>query len=184
MTTLDSIYAPENFRKQGHDLVNLLADYLENAQSATPEKTIPFVAPEEGLAFWQADLAKGAENDPLEFFKNVVGKSTKLHNPRYIGHQVSTVAPLSALSQMVMGMMNNGGAVYEMGMVTNSLERVVTDWLSRHFGFRVSDVGDNLLNLNTHKPISDLGGILPKSDIPNPKYTEGGGIITFGGAGM
>jgi L-2,4-diaminobutyrate decarboxylase len=165
MTTLDSIYAPENFRKQGHDLVNLLADYLENAQSATPEKTIPFVAPEDGLAFWQADLAKGAESDPLEFFKNVVGKSTKLHNPRYIGHQVSAVAPLSALSQMVMGMMNNGGAVYEMGMVTNSLERVVTDWLSRHFGFVMSDVGDNP----------------PKSDITNPKYTEGGGIITSGG---
>jgi L-2,4-diaminobutyrate decarboxylase len=165
MTTLDSIYAPENFRKQGHDLVNLLADYLENAQSATPEKTIPFVAPEDGLAFWQADLAKGAESDPLEFFKKVVEKSTKLHNPRYIGHQVSTVAPLSALSQMAMGMMNNGGAVYEMGMVTNSLERVVTDWLSRHFGFVMSDVGDNL----------------PKSDITNPKYTEGGGIITSGG---
>jgi glutamate/tyrosine decarboxylase-like PLP-dependent enzyme len=181
MTTLDAIYSPSEFRKQGHDLINLLADYLENAQSATPEKTIPFIAPEDNLAFWQADLAKGVESDPLDFFRKVVEKSTKLHNPRYIGHQVSTVAPLSALSQVVMGMMNNGGAVYEMGMVTNSLERVVTDWLSRHFGFRVSDFGESLQNLNTHELISDLGGNPPKSDIPNPKYTEGGGIITSGG---
>jgi L-2,4-diaminobutyrate decarboxylase len=165
MTTLDTVYSPSDFRKQGHDLVNLLADYLEKAQSATPEKTIPFVAPEDNVAFWQADLAKGVENDPLDFFRKVVEKSTKLHNPRYIGHQVSTVAPLSALSQMVMGMMNNGGAVYEMGMVTNSLERVVTDWLSRHFGFVMSDFGEPQ----------------PKSDITNPKYTEGGGIITSGG---
>jgi L-2,4-diaminobutyrate decarboxylase len=154
MTTLDSIYSPSEFRKQGHDLVNLLADYLEKAQSATPEKTIPFVAPEDNLAFWEADLAKGVESDPLDFFKKVVEKSTKLHNPRYIGHQVSTVAPLSALSQMAMGMMNNGGAVYEMGMVTNSLERVVTDWLAKHFGFIDPENGQN---------------------------TEGGGIITSGG---
>jgi L-2,4-diaminobutyrate decarboxylase len=165
MTTLNSIYSPSDFRKNGHDLVNLLADYLENAQSETPEKTIPYVAPEDNLAFWQADLAQSPTAEPLDFFAKVVAKSTKLHNPRYIGHQVSTVAPLAALSQLVMGMVNNGGAVYEMGMVTNSLERVVTDWLSKHFGFVMSDFGENQ----------------PTSDITNPKYTEGGGIITSGG---
>jgi L-2,4-diaminobutyrate decarboxylase len=154
MTTLDTVYSPSEFRKNGHDLVNLLADYLENAQSETPEKTIPFVAPEENLAFWQADLAAQPTADPLDFFKKVVEKSTKLHNPRYIGHQVSTVAPLAALSQLAMGMMNNGGAVYEMGMVTNALERVVTDWLSRYFGLKYGE---------------------------NDEPSEGGGIITSGG---
>jgi L-2,4-diaminobutyrate decarboxylase len=154
MTTLNSIYSPSDFRKQGHDLVNLLANYLENAQSETPEKTIPFVAPEDNLSFWQADLAASPTAEPLDFFAKVVEKSTKLHNPRYIGHQVSTVAPLAALSQLVMGMVNNGGAVYEMGMVTNSLERIVTDWLSRHFELKNEE---------------------------NGAYTEGAGIITSGG---
>lgn len=167
---LDTVYSPSDFRKNAHDLVNFLADYLENAQSDAPDKTIPFVAPEESLAFWQADLVQSLTHesmqspmdaptqsltrDPLDFFKKVVEKSTKLHNPRYAGHQVSTTAPLAALSQLVMGIVNNGGAVYEMGMVTNSIERVVTDWLSRHFGLK-----------------NDLNG----------QNTEGGGIITSGG---
>jgi L-2,4-diaminobutyrate decarboxylase len=165
MTTLDRMFSPSEFRKNAHDLVDLLANYLENAQSEAPEKTIPFVAPEDSLAFWQNDLAQSPTDEPLDFFKKVVEKSTKLHNPRYIGHQVSAVAPLAAMSQMVMGMMNNGGAVYEMGMVTNSLERVVTDWLSRLFEFKISDFNSNLAT----------------ADNPNAAYTEGGGIITSGG---
>ena len=171
---LDTVYSPTDFRKNGHDLVNLLADYLENAQSDAPDKTIPFVSPEDSLAFWQADLAESLTQsltykptykpthepvhtptrEPLDFFKKVVEKSTKLHNPRYAGHQVSTTAPLAALSELVIGMVNNGGAVYEMGMVTNSIERVVTDWLSRHFELKNNENGQN---------------------------TEGGGIITSGG---
>ncbi|MDZ7877458.1 MAG: aminotransferase class I/II-fold pyridoxal phosphate-dependent enzyme [Saprospiraceae bacterium] len=146
-------------------MVNLLADYLEKAQSATPDKTIPYVAPEDNLAFWQADLAKGIESNPLDFFTKVVEKSTKLHNPRYIGHQVSTVAPLSALSQIVMGMMNNGGAVYEMGMVTNSLERVVTDWLSRHFGFEAADGGGIITSGGT---LANLTALLAARAVSSP----------------
>lgn len=155
---LNTVYSPTDFRKNAHDLVNFLADYLENVQSDAPDKTIPLVAPEDSLAFWQADLAQSlmssTAQEPLDFFKKVVEKSTKLHNPRYVGHQVSTTAPLTALSQLVMGIVNNGGAVYEMGMVTNSIERVVTDWLSAHFGLKNNENGQN---------------------------TEGGGIITSGG---
>jgi L-2,4-diaminobutyrate decarboxylase len=154
MTSLDRMFSPSEFRKNAHDLVDVLADYLENAQSDAPEKTIPFLAPEDSLAYWQDDLAQSPMDEPVDFFKKVIEKSTKLHNPRYMGHQVSTVAPLAAMSQMVMGMVNNGGAVYEMGMVTNTLERIVTDWLSTHFGLK-----------NTE----------------NGQFSEGGGIITSGG---
>ncbi len=158
---LDTIYSPTDFRKNGHDLVNLLADYLENAQSDAPDKTIPFVAPEESLAFWQADLAQSPTNDPLDFFKKVVAQSTKLHNPRYVGHQVAVPAPLAALSGLVVNMMNNGMAVYEMGLVSNPLERIVTDWLSAHFGLK-----------------NDLNG---QNALARDEATEGGGILTSGG---
>jgi L-2,4-diaminobutyrate decarboxylase len=151
---LDKIYSPSDFRKNAHELVDVLADYLENAQSDAPDKTIPFVAPEESLAFWQADLAQSPTNAPLDFFKKVVAQSTKLHNPRYVGHQVAVPAPLAALSGLVVNMINNGMAVYEMGLVSNPLERIVTDWLSTHFGLNSSKNGQN---------------------------TEGGGILTSGG---
>ncbi len=155
---LNHLYSPTDFRKNAHDLVNLLADYLEKAQSETPDKTIPFAAPDDNLAYWQADLAQSLTQSltqsPLDFFKKVVEKSTKLHNPRYVGHQVAVPAPLAALSGLVVNMLNNGMAVYEMGLVSNPLERIVTDWLSSHFELKNALNGQN---------------------------TEGGGILTSGG---
>lgn len=151
---LNKVYSPTDFRQNAHDLVDILANYLEKAQSDTPDKTIPFVAPDDSLAYWQADLAQSATSTPLDFFKKVVEKSTKLHNPRYVGHQVAVPAPLAALSGLVVNMMNNGMAVYEMGLVSNPLERIVTDWLSNHFELKNDVTGQN---------------------------TEGGGILTSGG---
>jgi L-2,4-diaminobutyrate decarboxylase len=151
---LSHLYSPSDFRKNAHDLVDVLADYLKKAQSETPDKTIPFVSPEDSLAYWQADFAQSPTDTPLDFFKKVIDKSTKLHNPRYVGHQVAVPAPLAALSSLVVGMMNNGMAVYEMGLVSNPLERIVTDWLSRHLGLKNAE---------------------------NGLYTEGGGILTSGG---
>ena len=151
---LHHLYSPADFRKNAHDLVNLLADYLEKAQSETPDKTIPFAAPDDNLAYWQADLAQSPTDTPLDFFKKVVEKSTKLHNPRYVGHQVAVPAPLAALSGLMVNMLNNGMAVYEMGLVSNPLERIVTDWLSSHFELK---------------------------NVANGQNTEGGGILTSGG---
>ena len=151
---LHQLYSPVDFRKNAHDLVNLLADYLEKAQSETPDKTIPFATPDASLAYWQADLAQSPTDTPLDFFQKVVERSTKLHNPRYVGHQVAVPAPLAALSGLVVNMLNNGMAVYEMGLVSNPLERIVTDWLSSYFELKNAVNGQN---------------------------TEGGGILTSGG---
>ena len=42
---------------------------------------------------------------------------------------------MSSLAGLVSDILNNGTAVYEMGMASNAIEKVVTDWLANQIGF-------------------------------------------------
>jgi L-2,4-diaminobutyrate decarboxylase len=134
MTNIQKAFSPDSFREQAHQMVDLLADYLSSSQNRE-NPTIPFQAPEETLAFWEADFAEGINDNPADFFKKVIDKSTQLHNPRYMGHQVGVIAPLAATTSMLTSLLNNGMAVYEMGLVSNPLEKIVTDFMAKRIGF-------------------------------------------------
>lgn len=131
---LHQAYSPEAFRQFGHQLIDLLADHLAATQ-ARQTPVIPWQEPDDSLAYWQHDTTLPPLDDPTEFFADVVKRSTKLHNPRYMGHQVAVPAPVTALAGMVLSLLNNGMAVYEMGLVSNPLEKIVTDVLARRIGY-------------------------------------------------
>jgi L-2,4-diaminobutyrate decarboxylase len=135
MKLLEKAYSPDNFRQQAHELVDLMADYLQSVQSQEQKTVIPFQKPEESLTYWKADFENGIDENPLNFFQNVINKSTSLHHPHYMGHQVGVVTPLSAMTSMLTAMLNNGMVVYEMGLVSNPLERIVTDLMAKRIGF-------------------------------------------------
>ena len=134
MTTLQQAFSPESFRQNAHTLVDLLADYLESAENQAITTVIPYQEPDETLAFWQADYEQG-KGDVIEFFKQTIEKSTHLHHPRYMGHQVTPPLPITAMAGMLTGMLNNGMAVYEMGLVSNPLERILSELLAKRIGF-------------------------------------------------
>lgn len=131
---LQEAYSAENFRQEAHKLVDTLADYLNAVQSQQLETVIPYQSPEENLRFWQEDLAKGI-SDPTTLFKEIIFQSNHLHHPHYMGHQVSPPLPIAALAGLLTGMLNNGMAVYEMGLVSNPLERILSDLLALKIGF-------------------------------------------------
>lgn len=134
MKKFKKAYDATTFRQQGHDVVDLLADYLSEAtQGKLP--TIPYQTPDEALAFWQEDFAKAKINNPNELFGNVIARSMHTHSPRYIGHQVTATMPVATLATLVDSFMNNSGAVHEMGMVVNSLEKIIINWFSTFLGF-------------------------------------------------
>lgn len=135
MTNLRAAYSPKSFRENAHELVDILADYLESAQNQTKETVIPFQSPDESLAFWQADFEAGTDPNPNNLFKTIIQKSTHLHHPKYMGHQVGVVAPIAATASMLTALLNNGMAVYEMGLVSNPLEKIVTDLMAKRIGF-------------------------------------------------
>ncbi|RYU93881.1 pyridoxal phosphate-dependent decarboxylase family protein [Emticicia agri] len=131
---LQKAFSSDSFRQQAHTLVDLLADYLEQVQSGSLETVIPYKDPEENLTFWQEDYEQG-QGDVTEFFRKTINHSIHLHHPRYMGHQVTPPVPVSALAGMLTGLLNNGMAVYEMGLVSNPLERILSELLAQKIGF-------------------------------------------------
>ncbi|GAA4466768.1 aspartate aminotransferase family protein [Nibrella saemangeumensis] len=131
---LQEAYSADAFRTQAHHLVDQLADYLQQAQSRQLATVIPYRSPDENLAFWRDDFAQGS-GDVSDFFRKVIDQSTHLHHPRYMGHQVSPPLPLAATAGLLSGVLNNGMAVYEMGLVSNPLERIISELLARRIGF-------------------------------------------------
>jgi L-2,4-diaminobutyrate decarboxylase len=168
---LAQAYSPENFRQQAHELVDILADYLQSAQNQDFNQVIPWQKPEDNLAYWQADFQTANLLNPNDLFKKVIEKSTHLHHPRYMGHQVSTTAPLAALTGLLSGVLNNGMAVYEMGLVSNPMERIVTDWLAQKLGYQT--MGGGLLT--SGGTLANLTALLTirATKAPTEVWTEG-----------
>ena len=127
---LFAAYSPETFRQQGHALVDLLADHLARAQQAE-QPVLAYVEPDEQLVYWQTDFAQPINPDPLPLLSDIIQRSIHLHHPQFMGHQVAPPLPLAALTGLLTGLLNQGQAVYEMGMTANSLERTVTQWLAQ-----------------------------------------------------
>ncbi len=144
MDKLQSVYDPEAFRREGHAMIDMLADYLADAQSDAPSlPVIPWRSPEDQYRFWQADLestqgTESASHPPLcttHFLNKVLEESIHLHQPRYMGHQVCPPAPAAALAGLLAAFLNNGMAVYEMGGPATAIERLLIGEVARQFGF-------------------------------------------------
>ena len=138
MERLKSAYDPEDFRRQGHALVNMLADYLADARSPNPVMPVlPWQEPQAQYDWWKNRL-KSHKGDPhedgLAFFRDILSRSIHLHQSRYMGHQVCPPPPTTALASLVAGLLNNGMAVYEMGASTTVLERICVETVAEVLG--------------------------------------------------
>ncbi|SNZ00536.1 pyridoxal phosphate-dependent decarboxylase family protein [Flagellimonas pacifica] len=136
--SLDSLYTSEGFRETGQELINLLAEHVHNTTSGSNQKTINWNLPDNELNFWKDFLKNGDKND---FWKEVLKRTTHTHNPKYVGHQVAPPAPITALTGLVSSLLNNGMAVYEMGMSPTAMERITTDLLGQKIGYGESSRG-------------------------------------------
>ncbi|MES2796950.1 MAG: aminotransferase class I/II-fold pyridoxal phosphate-dependent enzyme [Bacteroidota bacterium] len=131
---LQTAFSPESFRSAAHSLVDALADYLESAQNQSIDQVIPFQNPDETIDFWQKDYENN-DRDISKFFENTIQQSIHLHHPRYMGHQVTPPLPITAVASLLSGLLNNGMAVYEMGLVSNPLERILSEILAKKIGY-------------------------------------------------
>ncbi len=127
-------YDAERFRRQGHQLVDQLADYLASATRQQALPVLPWAAPEENLARFAASFPEEPSGELAPFIARVIASSNHLHHPRYVGHQVSAPLPLAALCDFVSSLLNNGMAVYEMGPVSTAMEHHVLRWMATQLG--------------------------------------------------
>ena len=137
-------YHPENFRKEGHALVDLLADYLKNLEERQEDiKVLPHFAPDEAFSHWESELENPGTKSLTDLFSKVLNEGIHLHHPGYMGHQINPPAPSAALGGLLNAFMNNGMAVFEMGVPGTSMELAVINVVARTFGF--SDHANGLL---------------------------------------
>ncbi|HMQ62109.1 MAG TPA: aminotransferase class V-fold PLP-dependent enzyme [Flavilitoribacter sp.] len=132
---LRSAYDPEAFRRNGHELVDLLADYLSALESENEIPANAWIPPQDSLEFWERELNAASGNTPVQFFGKVMARSVHLHHPRYMGHQISPPAPVAALAGFLGDFLNNGMGVYEMGVSGTPIEHIVIKTVAGELGF-------------------------------------------------
>jgi L-2,4-diaminobutyrate decarboxylase len=118
-------FKPEDFRKEGHKLVDRLSDYLNDALSGKEMPVLPWNEPDQLAKLFSFDSG-GGDEEPLDaFIKRIIDNSIHIHHPHYIGHQVTSPLPATALVQFCTTLLNNGAAIYEMGPVNMAMEKNV-----------------------------------------------------------
>lgn len=133
---IPSAFNPESFRKEGHTLVNILSDYLEKAISGSDMPVLPWNEPDKLADYFSFD-SEGGENESVDnFIKRIIDNSIHIHHPHYIGHQVTSPLPLTALVQFCTTLLNNGAAIYEMGPVNMAMERNVIARFGSLLGYK------------------------------------------------
>jgi L-2,4-diaminobutyrate decarboxylase len=129
---LERVYQSLDFKIKGHLLIDRLSDHLAEKQNGQSKNVINWNEPENELQFWKDFLKNGNEND---LFKEITDHSTHIHHPHYLGHQVSPPAPITALTTLLSSLLNNGTAVYEMGMASNAIERIIIEVICKKIGY-------------------------------------------------
>ena len=124
-----SAYDPEEFRENGHKLIDTLADYMQNCLNNEDFPVLPWKDPIEQEKYWKGIFNSQDELSVDDFFKDFLERSIHIHHPKYIGHQVVPPLPVTALSALIEALTNNGMAIYEMGPAASAMEKSVIDWM-------------------------------------------------------
>lgn len=130
-------YDPEQFRRNGHRLIDQLADALD-AMHRREGRVLPWRDPAEARDAWAAEawgVGDAGPSDLADDLSRVVAASTALHSPRYLGHQVAPALPSAALAELVSALCNNGTGVYEMGPASVPIELAVIRWMCERAGY-------------------------------------------------
>ena len=165
---LGKAFDAQEFKELGQRLLTDITAHLERTSQGKPEKTLVWNEPENELRFWKNYLKKGASKD---FFQEIFKRTTHTHHPKYVGHQVGVTAPITILTGMLSNLLNNGMAVYEMGMSPNAIERIVIEKLGAKFGYG-TDAGGFITSGGT---LANLTALLSarKAKVAHDVWNEG-----------
>jgi L-2,4-diaminobutyrate decarboxylase len=128
-------FDPDGFRSEGHKIIDLLANYLKEVLDGDAMPVLPWNDPDKLVEDFLFTTG-GGENEPVDqYMRRIIDNSNHLLHPRYIGHQLTSPLPLTALIQLCTALLNNGSAVYEMGPVNMAMERNVVNRFAALIGY-------------------------------------------------
>jgi L-2,4-diaminobutyrate decarboxylase len=132
------MFDPRQFRDSGHELIDILADYLA-ASLAGKGKVLQWKVPALEDPHWQASLPQIATLSPSQLLEKlrdeILPAGLAIHHPCNLGHQVATPLPMAALCDLVAALTNQAMAVYETGPAATMIERQVIRWLTELIGW-------------------------------------------------
>jgi L-2,4-diaminobutyrate decarboxylase len=146
---IEMAYDPELLRDAGHRLVDLLAGHANRVQAAEG-KTIPWRDPAENVReaaeCLNAAVGLPAEREALaehfaKLVRTMLQHGMNLHDPRYIGHQVSASVPIAGLLDAVGSVTNQAMAIYEMGPWATAAEWAMVERLGQAIGWKPGEFG-------------------------------------------
>jgi L-2,4-diaminobutyrate decarboxylase len=120
------------------------------------------------------NLAELAERGGLtgrglaRFIKAYLDRTTRLHHPAYLAHQVAVPHPYGSLGSLVDGFTNNAMAIYEMGPAAAAIEYFIINWLLAKVGWPPSPYPGQ----------EGAGGGAQSGE----RAVHGGGVLTHGGS--
>ncbi|MAI23068.1 MAG: pyridoxal-dependent decarboxylase [Crocinitomicaceae bacterium] len=134
-----NFYTVHAFRGSGDEMVERLAHYLAESQGKQRDFVLPYSTPFERLSYWKSRLnnSVGAKSGALwkaNFLEEVLAQSNRLHDPRYLGHQVAVPLPQLSWLQAATSLLNNGMAIDEMGPASSPMEEAVMQELAQFMG--------------------------------------------------
>ena len=129
-TLLKNAFDPESFRREGHKVVDTLADFLAASNPETRPRVLTYEDPDAMARSWEGRFGAGPTTDFADLLPEILARSIDLFHPRFIGHQCTTALPLAALGGLAGEFLNNGSAIYEMGQVNVAMERNLIRWMA------------------------------------------------------
>lgn len=135
----DRVYDAGYFRENADRIRDVVVEELESTRRREG-KVLVQKSVEEILRELDFDrlLAEG-KGDLAAIARIVIGNSTRLRHPRYMGHQVAIPMIPSLFADLLSGVGNNGQAVYEMGPAGSAVEKGIVRWMLRKFGWAEGD---------------------------------------------
>lgn len=129
-------FDPELFRHEGHKLVDILSDYLGTTLKGEEKIVLPWNEPDKLVEIFSFESGSGENESFAGFTGRILKYTNHLHHPHYVGHQVTSPLPVTALVQFCTSLLNNGAAIYEMGPVAMAMEKNLVNYFGSMAGYK------------------------------------------------
>jgi len=137
MAAIEDVYSPKTASKLLSELSECIGRYYSECQSMA-KPTLPELTPERYV-----DLARrmlnGSQKSFTELTQMALDFSHRLHDPRYMGHQVPPVIPAAAFFDTIGKATNQGAAVFEMAPFGTAAEKAVIHEMGKLIGWKVGE---------------------------------------------
>ncbi len=126
---LKKAYSTETYQMLSQETERVILSALDIALNEKRNVT-NFIKADHLYEIWK-------ESNPSfpKMITDIVEHSVLIHHPKYIGHQVCMPLPIGSTMSHFGSHINNGMAVYEMGMAASVIDRLMIEKINPYFGY-------------------------------------------------